>query len=178
VRYVALLRGINVGGRSKVPMAELREACARLGWENVATYIQSGNIVFESEQKANALESALEAVLASQFTVETAVLVRSARRWQAYVADNPFPKEAQAEPSRLMLCLAKDRPRPGCDEALEGRAKDGERVRRVGDALWVHYPEGAGRSKLSPSLFDRLAGSPATARNWRTVLKLQEMLQS
>ena len=177
MRFVALLRGINVGGRSKVPMAELREACDGLGWANVATYIQSGNVVFNSAKKAKALEAELEALLSEQFGVETAVIVRSAGQWPAFVRENPFPDVAEAEPNRLMLCLSKVKPQDSCGEALQARAKDGERVRLVRDALWVHYPGGAGTSKLSPSLFDRLVGSPVTARNWRTVQKLQEMLE-
>ena len=177
MRYVALLRGINVGGRGKVPMAELREACAGLGWGDVATYIQSGNVVFDSAKQAKALEAELEALLSERFGVDTAAIVRSAGQWPAYVKDNPFPEVAEAEPNRLMLCLSKAKPKPESAEALQARAKDGERVRLVGDALWVHYPGGSGTSKLSPSLFDRLVGSPVTARNWRTVLKLQEMLR-
>jgi uncharacterized protein (DUF1697 family) len=75
-----------------------------------------------------------------------------------------------------MLLLAKAPPAEGAEAVIEARAQAGERVRRVGDALWFHYPEGAGTSKLTPSLIDRAVGSPATARNYNTVLKLKEML--
>lgn len=175
-RFVALLRGINVGGHNKVPMAELRALGEGLGWSGVATYIQSGNLVFEAAGKADALETILEAAIAQRFGIEVAVIVRAARDWSGYVAGNPFPEVAEAEPNRLMLCLAKKAPARDCAAALEGKARDGEAVRLVGEALWIHYPAGAGQSRLSPSLIDRLAGSPVTARNYRTALKLEAML--
>ena len=92
-------------------------------------------------------------------------------------ASNPFPEAAEAQPNRLMMMLSKAPPKPDAVAALPERARDGERIASAGGALWIHYPDGAGTSRLSPSLIDRLIGSPATARNWRTVLKIQEMLR-
>jgi uncharacterized protein (DUF1697 family) len=175
-RFIALLRGINVGGRSLVPMAELRELCAGLGWREVRTYIQSGNVVFDAAGKAAALEAGLEEAVGEAFGFAPAVIVRPASAWQAYVETNPFPDESAAEPNRVLIGLAKVKPKVGAAEAIEARAAAGERVRAAGDAIWFHYPAGVGTSKLSPSLIDRLVGSPLTARNVRTVLKLQEML--
>lgn len=174
-RFVALLRAVNVGGR-KLPMGELREVCAGLGWRGVATYIQSGNIVFEAEADAERLESDLERALASRFGFEVPVIVRTAGEWARYPASNPFGEAADSEPNRLMLMLSKRPPAPGAAAAIQERARDGELVAAAGDAVWIHYPGGAGTSRLSPSLIDRLIGSPATARNYRTVLKLEEML--
>lgn len=175
-RFVALLRGINVGGHNKVSMAELRALAEGLGWSGVATYIQSGNLVFGAAGKADALERVLEAAIADRFGAQVAVLVRTARQWAGHVASNPFPEAAEAEPNRLMLCFAKKTPRADCDAALQERARDGEKVRLVSETLWIHYPAGAGQSRLSPSLIDRLVGSPVTARNYRTALKLEAML--
>jgi uncharacterized protein (DUF1697 family) len=177
-RFVALLRGINVGGHNKVSMADLRAVGEGLGWSDVSTYIQSGNLIFEAAGKADALESTLEAAIAERFGADVTVMVRTARQWAGHVASNPFPEAAEAEPNRLMLCLAKKTPRADCDAALQEKARDGEKVRLVGDTLWIHYPEGAGRSRLSPTLIDRLVGSPVTARNYRTALKLEAMLSA
>jgi uncharacterized protein (DUF1697 family) len=174
-KFVALLRAVNVGAR-KVPMAELREVCAGLGWSEVATYIQSGNAVFEAAAGQAELEQQLEAALGARFGFEVPVMVRSAAQWVGYPAANPFPEAAEKEPNRLMLMLSKQPPAVGAAAALQERARDGELVAAAGDAVWIHYPEGAGTSRLSPSLIDRLIGSPATARNFRTVLKLEEML--
>ncbi|HEY5721171.1 MAG TPA: DUF1697 domain-containing protein [Allosphingosinicella sp.] len=174
--FIALLRGINVGGHTRVPMAELRPLAEGLGWEDVRTYIQSGNLLFKSKGKAPALETALEEALGKHFGFAPAVIVCSASDWTALAGANPFAKESGTEPNRVMIGLSKQKPKPGAAEALEGRAAAGERVREAGGALWFHYPHGAGTSKLTPGLIDRLVGSPLTARNWRTFLKLKEML--
>lgn len=149
--------------------------CGELGWENVATYIQSGNVVFEAAGRAAALEAALEHIIEHRFGSSTPVIIRSAAVWDAYPASNPFGEAAEKEPNRLMLMLSKQPPGEGAAAALQERAKAGERLKLRDDALWIHYPNGAGTSKLSPSLMNRLVGSPVTARNWNTVLKLQAM---
>lgn len=105
------------------------------------------------------------------------VVIRTARQWAGYAAGNPFPDEAHAAPNRLLLLVSKRPPVAGAEAALEARGQDGERVGRVRDGLWISFPQGSGISKLSPSLIDRLVGSPATSRNYRTVMKLKEMLE-
>ena len=140
------------------------------------TYIQSGNVVFMAEAAPAELEAALEAAIQQRFAMTIPVIVRSASGWPAYVAGNPFPEAAAAEPNRLMLMLSKGPPQPDAAAALQERARDGERVAAAGDALWVHFTSGSGTSRLSPALFDRLVGSPVTARNYRTAVKLQELL--
>lgn len=175
-RFVALLRGINVGGANRMPMAELRDHCAGLGWRAVETYIQSGNVVFTADAKASRLEAELEKEIERRFGLRIPVVVRSAAEWPKLAAANPFPGAAETEPNRLMLILSKKAPDPDAAAAIQERAKADERVAQAGGALWIHYPQGAGTSNLSPSLIDRLVGSPATSRNWRTVLKLKDML--
>ena len=180
---VALLRGINVGGRNAVPMAALREVCEGLGWGDVRTYIQSGNVVFRppaaagagGTKRAAALESALERGIQERFGLAISVVVRGAAAWARSAASNPFPDASQREPNLVMMCLSKQPPRRDAAEVLRGRAADGERVEVAGDAVWIHYAGGAGRSKLSPAVLDRAAGSAVTARNWRTVVKLSEL---
>ena len=174
-RFVALLRGINVSGHNKVPMAELRALAEEIGLADVRTYIQSGNLFFSAD-KQDGLEEKLETAIERRF-IPVPVIVRSAAEWARYPASNPFPEAAEAEPNRVMMMLSKAPPKPDAVAALQERARDGERIASAGGALWIHYPDGAGTSRLSPSLIDRLIGSPATARNWRTVLKIQEMLR-
>lgn len=159
-------------------MAELRALCAELGWTDVQTYIQSGNVLFEASDKAPAHEAALETAIEKRFSLAISVMVRTGKDWRGYLNSNPFPEAAEKEPNRLMLGLTKEAPKKDAAEMLQAKAQDGEQVRLVGGALWIHFGDGSGTSKLSPALLDRLAGSPVTMRNWRTVLKLQEMLEA
>lgn len=176
-RLIALLRAVNVGGR-KLPMAELRALCGELGWEEVETYIQSGNLVFSASGKPAALESRLEAAIAERFGLAVPVLIRTAAQWAACAQANPFPKAGRDEPNRLQMLVSKSPPRSDAAEKLTERAQAGEAVRSAGGVLWFHYPNGAGTSKLTPALIDKACGSPSTARNWRTVLKLKEMAEA
>jgi uncharacterized protein (DUF1697 family) len=174
-RFVALLRAVNVGKR-KLPMAELRTLAGELGFEQAETYIQSGNLVFTAFGSAAALEETLEAAIAKCFGFHSDAMIRTAAQWRALVAANPFADEAEREPNRLLTGVPKSKLQPGAAAALSAKADAGERVEEAGGALWFHYPSGVGRSKLSPALVDRAAGSPVTARNWRTMLRLEEML--
>jgi uncharacterized protein (DUF1697 family) len=176
--YVALLRGINVSGRNTIRMADLRSLCADLGWQDVQTYIQSGNVVFRAAGTAPTLERDLERAIERTLKLSVPGLVRSAAEWGDYVRGNPFPEVSESEPNRVMLLISKARPHADAVEELRKRAADGERIERVGDTLWIHFAGGAGQSRLSPALFDRLVGSVITTRNWRTVVKLEEMARA
>lgn len=174
-RMVALLRAVNVGGR-KLPMAELRVLCHELGWTNVATYIQSGNVVFDADCTPVEAEAALEARIASVYGYEAPTVVRTAEQWAGYAPACPFPDEARATPNYLLLLVSKRPPAAGAVEAIQARAQAGEAVRQAGDGIWIHFPNGSGTSKITPTIIDKAIGSPATSRNHRTVMTLQEML--
>ena len=175
-RLIALLRAVNVGGR-KLPMAELRALCAELGWQDVATYIQSGNLVFSASGTGAALEARLEAAIRERFGLEVPVMIRSAAEWRACLKANPFPAVAREAPNRLQILVSKRPPDPRAAERLMARARGGEDAKAAGGALWIHYPGGVGVSKLTPAAIDRAVGSPATGRNYRTALKLREMAE-
>ena len=173
---IALLRGINVGGNKKVPMADLRNLAAGLGWQQVQSYIQSGNLVFAAEGSGAAAEAALERELARHFGFSVEVIVRAGADWQRYAAGSPFRESQTAWPHRLLLGLSKRPPQADAAERLRAYAKAGERIELVGDALWLDFAEGIGTSKLTPAVLDRAVGSTVTARNWLTVGKLAGML--
>ena len=175
-QFVALLRGINVGGHHKLPMADLRALAEALGWQRVGSYIQSGNLVFEATGTEAALERKLEAALLEHASLSIPVIVRAEERYRHLVGANPFVEAGAREPNRVMLALSKAKPKRGALVLIEERASPGERVALVGDGLWIHYANGAGNTKLSPALLDRAVGSTLTARNLRTCLKLTEML--
>lgn len=173
-RFIVLLRAVNVGGR-KAPMAELREACLAVGFRDVATYIQSGNLVLSSELPLPEIEAAIEEIIRRRFGFPAEAIARSAKQWSAYAAGTPFP-EAEAERAKhLLLCLSKLPPKPDAAERLLEHALAGERIVLSRDALWIDYVGGVGASKLTPALLDRCAGSPVTGRNWNTVLQLHAL---
>ena len=136
--YVALLRGINVGGGNKIAMTELRALADELGWERAETYIQSGNLVFEAADERAELEMALETGIRRRFGLDIPAIVRTANEWPPLVAADPFPEAAEAEPNRLMLLLSKQPAGLEAAAALQERARDGERVAIAGGALWIH----------------------------------------
>jgi uncharacterized protein (DUF1697 family) len=176
--FVALLRGINVSGHNKIPMSELRSLCHGLGWNSVQSYIQSGNLVFTADGTPAALETQLETAIKKQFDFAIPVIVRSASEWPGYILGNPFPETSKNEPNAVMLILPKSAPNPDAAKALQERAANGERIAKAGDVLWIHFANGVAGSKISPSLLDRMIGSTATARNWNTVLKINELINS
>lgn len=172
---LALLRGINVGGHNRVSMAELRDVCHSLGWEGVRTYVQSGNVVFRGAGPDAELEDALQAALERRLQVSPPVIIRDLVRWAAYLATDPFPKIVSIEPNRVLLAVSKAVPSATASEVLQARANAGERIARAGDGFWIHFPEGSGRSRITPAILDRAFGSPVTTRNWRTVLALRDL---
>jgi uncharacterized protein (DUF1697 family) len=173
-RFIALIRGINVGSTRKVPMAELRAACAGAGLGKVETYIQSGNLIVDHDNP-EAVEFALETLISARFGLDVPVIARSAMAWDALIASCPLPAEAEAEPRKLHLLACKHQPAEIAVEALLARARDDEKVARWGDDIAIYFTNGVGNSRLLPTLIDRLTCTPATARNWNTVLKLREM---
>lgn len=174
--FVALLRGINVGGHNKIPMLELRGLCADFGWQNVESYVQSGNLIFHADASREEVEAELESGVRSRFGLSVPVIARTAEEWSAFASSNPFAKASKEDSKLVMLALSKAPLLPKAAEELRERAAVGERIEQVRDALWIHYTAGVARSKLSPGLLDRAAGSPVTTRNWNTVLKLDALL--
>jgi uncharacterized protein (DUF1697 family) len=184
--HVALLRGINVGGRNKVAMADLREVVESLGHGDVATYIQSGNVVFTSEDTDTAaLAAKLERALEQAVGVRSSVVVLSRAELAKVIADNPFPDEANPKHLHAVFRGAKvDAKEAAAIADAERRAGDKggrDQARVVGRTVYLRTPDGLGRSELAARL---ARSSPAagdrggTARNWATVTKLLAMLDA
>lgn len=174
-RLIALIRGINVGSTRKLPMAELRAACAEEGLGAVKTYIQSGNVVLDHGHPAE-VEAALARLIHARFKLDVPVIVRTAAQWGELIDTCPFPDEAEEAPKALHLLACQKPPAKDAVEALRERAKHGEMIAAWGVRdIAIHYGGGVADSKLAPTLIDRLVGSPATGRNWNTLLKLQEL---
>jgi uncharacterized protein (DUF1697 family) len=180
-RYVALLRGINVGGRNKVAMADLRQVAASLGHTGVATYIQSGNLVFTSpDASVISLADALEQEIAGRLAVQPAVVVLSGADLARVIADNPFPGEAS--PRCLHAVFRREEMTPGAlaaiaaaQEAARAKGSRDEAI-VVGRTLFLRTPGGLGRSELAVQLARASGLAAGTARNWATVTRLMAML--
>lgn len=172
----ALLRGVNVGGRRTVPMARLRGVVEGLGHERVATHLNSGNVVLVApgDPPPERLGAELEAALADDLGFDVDVVVRSRAELDAIVAGNPFADAAAEDPARVLVTFWARDVTPGAsfDPSAYGR----EQVRWTTREAYVHYADGMGRSRLTPDVLARAAGSAGTGRNWRTVLALQGML--
>ncbi len=173
---VALLRAVNVGGTGKVAMVDLRTHLTDLGYADVRTVLQSGNVLLRTEGAFGMkLESRLESELLDGFGLRTDVIVRSATEWSRLVAENPFADAAERDPSHLVALLPKRDVNAGVVDALRAAiAKTGgrETVSGGGRQLYMTYPDGIGESKVTTALVERALGTPVTGRNWNTVLKL------
>jgi uncharacterized protein (DUF1697 family) len=164
--YAALLRAINVGGTGKLPMAELKALCEKAGFLDVATYIQSGNVVFRSQRGEPSVKKRLEQALAERMGKPVGVHVRTRDELDALLAANPFPS---ASPSKVIVFFLEA---PLTSSALAAlAAPDGEEIVAHGRELFVHFPLGQGQSELDLPL-----RRTATGRNLNTVSKLAEML--
>jgi uncharacterized protein (DUF1697 family) len=178
VKYAALLRGINVGGNKKVPMADLRAMTAKLGFADPRTLLQSGNLVFDAEsQPAQKLEQLLEAATKKHIGVECSYLLRTAGDWKKIVAANPFPAAAKSDPAHLGVTFCREAPDAAAVKALRAEARGEEDLAVVGRELFVWYPDGMGESRLAMALSKNRLGTICTTRNWNTVMKVGVLLE-
>jgi uncharacterized protein (DUF1697 family) len=163
--YIALLRAVNVGGTSSLPMAELKAICEGLGFSDVKTYIQSGNVLFRSDEAEKAVEEKLDDALGKTLGKRPGVMVRSRKELDGIIAHAPFP---EAKPNFLLVYfLPEAAPKDALDKMV---APDGEEAKLAGREIYVHYPIGSGRSKLKlPAL------KAGTSRNLNTVRKLADL---
>ncbi len=163
--YVALLRAINVGGTGKLPITELKAVCEGLGFSDVKTYIQSGNVLFRADAAEAEVEQKLDDALGKLLGKKPGVMLRSRKELEAIAANAPFP---DAKPNYLLVSFL---PEAAPGDALDKMvAPDGEEAVLAGREIYVHFPIGSGQSKLKlPAL------KPGTARNLNTVRKLAEM---
>lgn len=181
--HVALLRGINVGSHNRVSMPELRAVMAGLGHTGVATYIQSGNAVFTSDETdTTKLADELQQAIADQLSVDCGVVVVTRDELQQVIDDNPFPDENNPKALHAVFRraeLTEDERAKVTEAADRAKAKGcGDEAVVVGRTMFLHTPDGLGRSELSAQLSRTAASRTGTARNWATVHKLRSMLDA
>lgn len=175
--YIAFLRGINVGGRNKLPMAELKKILADLKLVNVKTYIQSGNVVFQSSRTDTTdLASEITAAIDNSHGFAPQVFILTAEQLQAAIDNNPFP-EGEDEPKTLHLYFMDTEPKALNSEKLDTLKADSERYQIIKDVFYLHAPDGIGRSKLAAGAEKNLGDVAVTARNWNTVSKMAVLVK-
>lgn len=173
---IALLRAVNVGG-IKVSMADLKVLLVNLGFEDVRTLLNSGNVVFRGKSKAGAdLEKLLEAEFAKKAGRPTEFFVRTAEEWKSIIDRNPMTDEARRDPGHLLVVVLKRAPSDQEVESLRAAIVGPEIVQADGKQAYIYYPAGVGQSKLTAKLIEKHLGSPGTGRNWNTTLKLAAMV--
>ncbi|MGE3508051.1 MAG: DUF1697 domain-containing protein [Vicinamibacterales bacterium] len=178
-RRVALWRAVNVGGRNRLPMRELRESLTELGFTAPQTIGQSGNAVFGSPLAPSELEAMIEATVRRRFGLEADVCVRTAAEWTGLIRGMPFEIEARSHPGHVLALCLKSRVGSAGARALAAAIAEGggrERARVVGRHAYLVYPDGIGTSRLTSSVIERALGTRSTARNWNTVLKVDAQL--
>ena len=172
--YVALLRGINLAGRNKVAMPALRTLVEGLGYDDVATYIQSGNVIFTTGDSAAKVRAALEEAIAKEFGIDVVVVVRTRAELKKVVDGNPYAKELKDDRLVHVAFLA-GKPTAAKVKALTSGDWGADAVAVKGAEAYIHTPNGYGRANVNNTVVEKRLGVAGTARNWRTTLKLLEL---
>ncbi|GAC1565960.1 MAG: DUF1697 domain-containing protein [Ktedonobacteraceae bacterium] len=175
--FVSLLRGINVGGNRSVKMTDLKALYEVLGLRHVVTYIQSGNVVFTSDDlDTTQLQGDIEKAFEEKIGFHVHVLVRSSSELHAIIAKTPFQGQQGKESKWIAVMFLATSPDSAAQEALLTSYEGPEEIFIFGKEVYLYYPEGIGRSKLSHSFIEKKLRTVGTARNWNTILKLHELL--
>jgi uncharacterized protein (DUF1697 family) len=177
--FVALLRGINLSGHRIVKMDQLRKAFEDLGFEDVKTYIQSGNVVFRAPQRTSQdLAKRIEQKVLREFGFPVPVVVKTAGEIGEVIRDNPLLKEKGIDPSKLHVTFLSCSPDKSALKMLDGVAAAPDQFRCFGQAVYLHCPNGYHESKLTNNVLEKMLKVGTTTRNWKTVNKLREMARN
>jgi uncharacterized protein (DUF1697 family) len=175
--FLALLRGVNVGGKNKLPMKDLAGLFTAAGCDDVRTFIQSGNVIFKATLTLAArLPAAIAERIAERYGYRTPVVLRTATELADVVANNPFLKQGAAEDTLHVLFLA-SLPTSDLINALDPGRSPPDAFIVQGREVYLHLPDGVARSKLTNAYFDAKLATTSTGRNWRTVTKLLELMR-
>jgi uncharacterized protein (DUF1697 family) len=176
-RYVSMLRGINVSGQKKVKMADLKSLYESLGLTNVKTYIQSGNVIFESAiSDVGELQRNIEQKIEKTFGFSVSVIIRTNKEFKRIIDHNPYiGYDSPEDESKYLVTFLSRTPSGSTAETIQQFVKEPEAMFLRGKEIYLHCPNGYGRSKLSNIFFERKLSVTATTRNWKTVKKLYEL---
>jgi uncharacterized protein (DUF1697 family) len=175
---ISLLRAVNVGGHNKIKMEALRALSESLGLGEAQTYVQSGNVVFRTEERdLGRLAKRIEEAIERSFGFRPAVILRKASELRAVVERNPFARRRGIDPSRLLILFLERDPGGEARAKVLGIKADPEELRMEGREVYIYYPDGMARPTLPWAAIEKMLQTPGTARNWNTVRKLVEMAE-
>ena len=177
--YISLLRGVNLGAHNRMKMEDLRKSCAALGFEQIKTYVQSGNIVFKaSKQSTSGLSEKIKEKILSDFKYTVPVITKTADEIEKALHNNPFLKEKGIDASKLHVSFLWEVPVLSALKKLETLPAKPDLFRHVGSEIYLYCPNGYGTSKLSNNILERVLSVGVTTRNWKTVNNLYAMAQA
>jgi uncharacterized protein (DUF1697 family) len=175
--YIAMLRGINVSGHKIIKMERLRAMFEAMGFGQVKTYVQSGNVLFETDEPAASLSAKIQKRILKDFDFDVPVLTKSAKELADIVKRNPFTKEKGLDETKWHVTFIADDPPKNALELLQPLATGDEQVKIVGRAVYLHCPNGYGNTKLTNTTIEKKLSGGATTRNWNTTKTLLKMAE-
>jgi uncharacterized protein (DUF1697 family) len=174
--FIAILRGINVGGHNKLKMAELRAALEADGFANVQTYIQSGNVVFEPQTKStNKISDAFTGLIQKHFQLDVPVVIRSSSAFAAVPDNNPWAGDSRFDEQFLSVAFLAKKPAKTKLAQLSDPSADCDHFKVVGSDIYLYCPNGASKTKLTNNFFEKELGIVCSTRNWRSIGKINEL---
>jgi len=176
--YLSLLRGINVSGQKKVPMAELKKLYESLKFDAVKTYIQSGNVIFQSKDKIETLSPKIEKQIFKIFQFEVPVIHKTAADLERTLNENPFLKESDLQENKLYVVFLFEEPDKELVEKMQVYQTLSDRFAIIGTNVYLYCPDGYGNSKLNNNFFENKLKVKGTTRNWRSVNELHKLMLS
>ncbi len=176
VGYIALLRGINVGGRRKILMADLRDLLAQMGFSNIATYIQSGNIYFQSSIiDKEKLENLIEKAIKTNYEFDVPVIIRTTSEINSIIAENPYIGQEGITNDNLHLIFLKSHPKPEYHKLIPSSNFLPDKFEIIGNNIFIYCEGKVSQSKITNTIFEKKLKVITSTRNWKTVIKLQEL---
>jgi uncharacterized protein (DUF1697 family) len=175
---IAMLRGVNLARHNRIKMEELRALCTSLKLRDPQTYVQSGNVIFSTrEPNLVRLSKRIEKAIEEKCGFRTDVIVRTAAEMRDVIARNPFAKRNAIEPGKFLVLFLRDEPGPEVQAKARNIKADPEQLRLHGREVYIYFPNGMGRSKLSTVAIERALETPGTGRNWNSVTKMLAMAE-
>ena len=176
-QYISMLRGINVGGHKKIKMAELRRLYESLGFTHVKTYIQSGNVIFScTDSDRSELVNKIETHIQQTLGFSVPVILRTKSEFEHVIENNPFNEPAKEDSTKLAVIFLSATPSSSSVKLIDKLEDESGKWRISGKEIYLFYPFGYGKTKMTNNFFEKHLNLTATARNWRTVNKLYELM--